>query len=354
MSLASQQQGWERQQEALAAQVIHHDDAPWLLQPGGWAAHLRLVGGLDISFFPAHRSAASPAVGLPKPTDSSPGAPAAQPGKAEGPSPAAAERAVAALVVLSFPGLVLLHVELLELPALGAPYLPGFLGFREVPAYMELLRRAAEKGVHPQLLLVDGSGVLHPRRCGSASHLGVLSGLPTVGVAKTLLHVDGLPGEKEVRAAVAAALDAAAQPLPGCGSPASVQALQAGSSSRSAAAAGAGGSMHPLPGGGCWLPLVGAHGEELGAALCAGGAAGSNCGTCDSRLLASRRPSFVSVGHRIGLASALAVVQRCCRHRVPEPIRQADLLSRAEVRRQLGTAAAAVAAAATTPSSTAG
>lgn len=36
---------------------------------------------------------------------------------------------------------------------------------------------------------MDGFGVLHPRRLGSASHLGVLAGLPTVGVAKSLLHV---------------------------------------------------------------------------------------------------------------------------------------------------------------------
>lgn len=50
---------------------------------------------------------------------------------------------------------------------------------REVPAYQELLRRAAAAGCAPQLLLVDGFGALHPRRCGSACHLGVLSGLPT-------------------------------------------------------------------------------------------------------------------------------------------------------------------------------
>jgi hypothetical protein len=50
---------------------------------------------------------------------------------------------------------------------------------REVPAFLQVLERAAAAGCHPQLLLVDGFGVLHPRRCGSASHLGVLSGLPT-------------------------------------------------------------------------------------------------------------------------------------------------------------------------------
>lgn len=40
--------------------------------------------------------------------------------------------------------------------------------------------------------MIDGNGVLHPRGCGSASHLGVLSGYPTIGVAKTLMSVQGL------------------------------------------------------------------------------------------------------------------------------------------------------------------
>ncbi|KAL4439705.1 hypothetical protein ABPG75_002706 [Micractinium tetrahymenae] len=154
------------------------------------------------------RSAASSATGAPDPTELAPGAPATQQGAAEPLQPHVAERAAAALALLSFPELEVQHVELFELPELGAPYLPGFLGFREVPAYLELLRRAGQRGMHPQLLLVDGSGMLHPRRCGSASHLGVLSGQPPVGVAKTLPQVGGIPGEKEVRAAVAAALDA--------------------------------------------------------------------------------------------------------------------------------------------------
>jgi deoxyinosine 3'endonuclease (endonuclease V) len=51
---------------------------------------------------------------------------------------------------------------------------------------------------------VDGFGVLHPRGLGSASQLGVLAGLPTIGVAKNLLHVEGLPGERQVRAVVQA------------------------------------------------------------------------------------------------------------------------------------------------------
>ena len=61
------------------------------------------------------------------------------------------------------------------------PYVPGFLSFREVPVLKEAARRLE---VSPQVLLVDGQGILHPRRFGLACHLGLELGLPTVGVAK--------------------------------------------------------------------------------------------------------------------------------------------------------------------------
>ena len=67
------------------------------------------------------------------------------------------------------------------------PYISGFLGYREVPVLRELLAAADAAGLPAAPVLVDGSGVLHPRRLGDAAHLGVLADRPTVGIAKRKL-----------------------------------------------------------------------------------------------------------------------------------------------------------------------
>lgn len=62
------------------------------------------------------------------------------------------------------------------------PYVPGLLAFRELPPVLAALERL---GRTPDLVVCDGYGLAHPRRFGLASHLGVLTGMATVGVAKT-------------------------------------------------------------------------------------------------------------------------------------------------------------------------
>ncbi|USI73063.1 endonuclease V [Sphingomonas morindae] len=135
------------------------------------------------------------------------------------------------------------------------PYVPGYLGFREAPALLAAWARLAEK---PDLLIVDGQGRAHPRRCGIASHIGVLLDWPTIGVAKSLLcgQVEGVLGE----------------------------------------AAGA------------TAPLVD-RGELIGLAL---------------RSRARAKPIFVSIGHRVSLESALALIRSVGEgRRQPLPIRRA-------------------------------
>ncbi|GGS72495.1 endonuclease V [Nonomuraea spiralis] len=72
------------------------------------------------------------------------------------------------------------------------PYVPGLFAFRELPTLVEALERLA---VTPDLLVCDGHGLAHPRGFGLACHLGVLTGLPALGVAKTpFVGVHETPG----------------------------------------------------------------------------------------------------------------------------------------------------------------
>jgi deoxyribonuclease V len=66
----------------------------------------------------------------------------------------------------------------------GFPYVPGYLSFREGPAIIAAL---AKLPTPPDLLIVDGQGIAHPRRIGIASFLGVLLDIPSIGCAKSRL-----------------------------------------------------------------------------------------------------------------------------------------------------------------------
>ncbi|PSL43369.1 endonuclease V [Chitinophaga niastensis] len=89
----------------------------------------------------------------------------------------------AGIVLLRFPELTPVGYSLVKKEVLF-PYVPGFLAFREVPA---LLNAWEQLPIKPDVLIVDGHGIAHPRRMGIASHFGVLTNQPTIGSAKKKL-----------------------------------------------------------------------------------------------------------------------------------------------------------------------
>lgn len=153
------------------------------------------------------------------------------------------------------------------------PYAAGYLAFRELPFALQVLRSLPQYP-RPHVLMVDGNGELHHRGAGLACHLGQELNIPTLGIGKNLLHVDSLD-DKTVRENVSK------------------------SDNRM--------SM-----------LVGASGRTWGAALLTGNS--------------FTKPIFVSVGHRISLQTAVALVRKLCKFRVPEPVRMADMHSREALR----------------------
>lgn len=102
------------------------------------------------------------------------------------------DRLVAAVVVLDVDGFGVVDSAVVH-GVTTFPYVSGLFAFRELPALVEALERLT---VVPDLLVCDGQGIAHPRRFGLACHVGVLTGLPTIGVAKTPLGRYTPPGDR--------------------------------------------------------------------------------------------------------------------------------------------------------------
>lgn len=191
--------------------------------------------------------------------------------------------AVASIAIFSFPELKLLGT-LMHHCTMQLPYICTFLAFREVPPIEELLDklRATQPHLFPQLLFLDGNGYHHPRHCGVACHLGVVRSIPTIGVAKDLLAVKGL-----TREGVAERLAAVSSGAPG----------------------------HHI------AALTTAECPLWGHVALTGNS--------------TKKPIYISPGHLISFGAAAALTLLVCKVRIPEPIRQADLLSRAYIKSKI-------------------
>ncbi|KAM5566238.1 endonuclease V [Rosa sericea] len=247
---STQHKIWMEAQDELKQKLIAQDDFPWRSATSAPPTSdqeekaLKYVGGVDISYSKEHPS-----------------------------------MACGTLVVLDIHTLQVVYEDY-SVVTLSVPYVPGFLAFREAPVLLELLEKmkAGANLFYPQLLMVDGNGILHPRGFGLACHLGILANLPTIGIGKNLHHVDGLT-LSGVRQLLKAKEDCAED----------------------------------------FINLTGRSGRIWGVAM----------RSTDGCV----KPIFISIGHRISLDTAIKIVKLTCKYRVPEPIRQADIRSREYLRK---------------------
>jgi len=91
---------------------------------------------------------------------------------------------IGAFVVMKYPEMEVVE-RAYEVTEVEIPYYPGFLAFRELPLLVKTLKKLKHS---PDLIVVDGHGVAHPRGLGIAAHLGVITKVPTIGCAKKPLY----------------------------------------------------------------------------------------------------------------------------------------------------------------------
>ena len=111
-------------------------------------------------------------------------------------------------VALLYPSMKLVDCEIF-VDKVCVPYIPGLLAFREMTVIAPALIRLSAR-IRPDLLIVDGHGIAHPRRAGIATHVGVTFNIPSIGIAKRrlygreIINPDGtyLVDEKGIRIAV--------------------------------------------------------------------------------------------------------------------------------------------------------
>jgi deoxyinosine 3'endonuclease (endonuclease V) len=250
---------------------------------------------------------------------------------------------------------------------LSMPYIPSFLAFREIDPLVRLVQaqQRTQPSYTPRAILVDGNGVLHPRGAGLACFLGVRTGLPTIGIGKSLF-CQGKLTKAMVWEAMDESLARAHRQLPALvrkanlplsthdkdvlvifdkqsiGNPQELtESTQTSTSDDLPFDRGAAVQALASYGRGLAIPLEatveqhedeGSHAETFRVLACLlVGHGGRQAATIRSSG-GSKVPIFVSVGHKVSLREAVETAAALSLSRIPEPVRQADLMGRALLR----------------------
>ena len=233
---------WEKEQENLKNNLCHEDDP--LLND------IMFIGGLDISYDKNDKKSG-----------------------------------ISGLVILDYRSLNIVYEDY-NLVKIDEPYIPGFLAFREVKHLVKLVENLKMNASQflPQVILLDGNGILHPKGFGLACHLGVLTDMPTIGCSKSVFSIDGITKDKVKEIA-----------------------------------------KNNLKNKGDSYELIGSSGRQWGYAL--------------KSSKEDEDPLIISMGNKISNQMALKIVKKMCKKRIPEPIRLADLITRRliKARKKYGT-----------------
>ena len=227
---------WKKEQENLKNNLSNEDDP--LLQD------IMYIGGMDISYDKFDKK-----VGI------------------------------SGLVILDYKTFEIVYEDY-NLVKIDEPYIPGFLAFREVKHLVKLIDDLKKNSPQflPQVIILDGNGILHPREFGVACHLGVLTDTTTIGCSKSVFSVDGIYKD-------------------------SVKNMTSEFLHKK-------GDSHEL---------IGNSGRQWGYIL-------------KSSNQEEDAPLIISMGNKITNQTALKIVKKMCKNRIPEPIRLADLITRRLIR----------------------
>ncbi len=236
-----------------------------------------------------------------------------------------------------------------------------FIAFREIEPLQELVERQKKQKPEftPEVILVDGNGILHERKAGLATFLGVRTGVPTIGIGKTVYCTDGLSVDLVEKGVASKVADFASYckgfeylgqdvsfgdsedqetvvVLTNVGIEVGNVCTYGGDDGISKKDKNCMGENVQICSNYCdglVIPLKGESGDILAAALVAHG--GKITGRGKKNQPGTKKAIYISVGHGVSLQYAMSLCPALSLARIPEPIRKADLYGRDIIKRKM-------------------